>query len=238
LELNKVYVESAALIAAAPDVLPPHFFNSGVMVVRPSTSVFQSMQQHASLLTTFDGSDTGFLNAYFNTWFTDFPPQARLAAGYNAQQVMYDVTTDQNNTSSNFWDVQVGFDLYIVHYSNDIKPWETKSTSTSSSSLQVLWNMWHQKSKNFLLRWQKERKNQQRLQQGAEEQQKRTNASSATAKAPSSPSIHKLISNRFKELRVRGKSTQDAMRQAREELQPDEPNLDVGSQVAAMFGMR
>jgi glycogenin glucosyltransferase len=196
------------------------------------------MQRHASLLTTYDGSDTGFLNAYFNTWFTEFPPQARLAVGYNAQQVMHDVTTEENNASSNFWDVQVASDLYIIHYSNDTKPWETKSPPSSSSSLQVLWNTWHQKSKNFLLRWQKERAKQQRLQQEAEQQQKRTKASSETAKAPSSPSIHKLISNRFKELRAQGKSTQDAMQQAREELQPDEPNHDVGSQVAAMFGMR
>jgi lipopolysaccharide biosynthesis glycosyltransferase len=268
LERNKVYTESEALIAAAPDILPPHYFNTGVMVVRPSRQVFDTMQRHASLLTTFDGSDTGFLNAYFPTWFTEFPPQARLPVGYNAQQAMFDQTmetattdtsTDTNTTgTSTFWDVQVaGSDLYIVHYSNPVKPWQVAESSSSSSSasknsLQVLWKTWHQKSKNFLLRYQKERaKEEQQLQLEQEALHRQRQAQAAAAAKPAGTAsnstaaqlhpkqIHKLVTQRFKELRAQGKCTKDAMKQARAELQPsDEVERDVGSQVAAMFGMR
>lgn len=37
-----------------------------VMVIRPSEKVFQNMMAQRALLTTYDGSDTGFLNAYVN----------------------------------------------------------------------------------------------------------------------------------------------------------------------------
>lgn len=269
LERNKVYTESEALIAAAPDILPPHHFNTGVMVVRPSRQVFDTMQRHASLLTTFDGSDTGFLNAYFHTWFTEFPPQARLPVGYNAQQAMFDQTMDTASTdtsadtnatgTSTFWDVQVaGSDLYIVHYSNPVKPWQVAESSSSSSSsasknsLQVLWKTWHQKSKNFLYRYQKERAKEEELLQLEQEVLQRqrqaqaaaaarpvATASNATAAQHNPKQIHKLVTKRFKELRAQGKCTQDAMKQARAELQPgDEAEMDAGSQVAAMFGMR
>jgi hypothetical protein len=238
------------------------------MVVRPSRQVFDTMQRHASLLTTFDGSDTGFLNAYFPTWFTEFPPQARLPVGYNAQQAMFDQTmhtastetstdTDATGTST-FWDVQVaGSDLYIVHYSNPVKPWQVAESSSSPSSasknsLHVLWKTWHQKSRNFLLRYQKERvKEEQQLQLEQEALHRQRQAQAAAAAKPAATAsnssaaqlhpkqIHKLVTQRFKELRAQGICTQNAMKQARAELQPgDEVEMDVGSQVAAMFGMR
>jgi glycogenin glucosyltransferase len=240
LELNKVYTESEALIAAAPDILPPHQFNSGVMVVRPSTQVFETMQRHASLLTTYDGSDTGFLNAYFNTWYTEFPPQARLAAGYNAQQAMHDLTAE--GSGSAFWDVQVvASELYIVHYSNFIKPWEMAESSKTTKSLQVLWKTWHQKSKNFLSRYEKERAKEKQQSEEEEERQRKRKAPAAAAAASNTndpKNIQKLITKRYKELRKQGKSTQEAMQQARDELQPGEDReIDPGSQVAAMFGM-
>ena len=43
--------------------------------------------------------------------------------------------------------------------------------------------------------------------------------------------VHKLVARRFKELRLQGLSTQEAMKQARDELQPsDDLEPDAGSQ--------
>lgn len=270
-ELNKIYTESESLIAAAPDLLPPHHFNSGVMVVRPSTTVFETMQRHAKLLTTYDGSDTGFLNSYFSTWYTEFPPMARLPTGYNAQQAMFDMTRDDDNGggdgTSSFWDVQVaaGSDLYIVHYSNPVKPWDTTNHNNNNNnhSLQTLWRTWYNKSKNFLARYRKEEERRiqlqleeedaqrRRKQQAARGEQQQQRAAAAAARRPpatatSSSSInprqlHKLIAKRFKELRAQGKSGKEAMQQAREEYHQGDDNdaaIDPGMQVAAMFGMR
>jgi uncharacterized protein YgbK (DUF1537 family) len=51
--------------------------------------------------------------------------------------------------------------------------------------------------------------------------------------------IHRMITKRFQQLRKLGLSTEEAMTQAREELAPSaEFEPDVGSQVAAMFGMQ
>jgi lipopolysaccharide biosynthesis glycosyltransferase len=234
------------LIAAAPDILPPSNFNSGVMVVRPSTEVFQTMQRNAKQLTTFDGSDTGFLNAYYPTWYSDFPPDARLPAGYNAQSALYNLTADSVTGESTFWDAQLSHDLHIVHYSDPVKPWQVAAAESSESklassknSLQALWLTWYQKSKNFLLRDKKER-----VKEEKERQAKLEHAQTATAAAtPALPStndpkqIHKILAKRYKELRAQGMSSQEAMQQARNESQPNQ-ELDAGSQVAAMFGMR
>jgi lipopolysaccharide biosynthesis glycosyltransferase len=259
LGLNKIYTESESLIAAAPDILPPHHFNSGVMVIRPSTEVMETMKSHAKLLTTYDGSDTGFLNAYFNTWYTDFPPMARLASGYNAQQAMFEMTMDDNGNSS-FWDVQIGSDLHIVHYSNAEKPWAvetatTTATGTKDNSLHTLWKTWYNKSKNFLVRYRKEEERRIRLEEEEEDQRRqamkkqkaavaaavaRRPAAAGTSGSNNNPrELHKLIGKRFKELRAQGKSGKEAMQQAREEYQQgDDAEIDPGSQVAAMFGMR
>ena len=54
--------------AAAPDIFPPDNFNAGVMVVRPNKALFEKMLRHIPLLASYDGGDTGFLNAFFPDW--------------------------------------------------------------------------------------------------------------------------------------------------------------------------
>jgi glycogenin glucosyltransferase len=263
LERGKVYVESEALIAAAPDVVPPDKFNSGVLVVRPNKQVFENMMGQAGLLTTCDGSDTGFLNAYYNEWFTEMPPMTRLPVGYNAQQVLHELTADRDGVSSSYWDVSVAPDLKIVHFSNATKPWEThhaESTavttaaaatttaittpSKSQSTLVTLWKSWYQKSQNYLARYLKEQYLEQEAKQQAEQkqnakiQQQRKLAAAQQQRAANDPKhIHRLVTRRFKELRREGMPIQDAMAQAQAELQPEE-TTNAGDQVAAMFGMR
>jgi hypothetical protein len=238
------------LIAAAPDMLPPSNFNSGVMVVRPSTKVFQTMQKNASHLTTFDRSDTGFLNSYYNTWQTEFPPEARLSVGYNAQTALYDLTADPETGESTFWDAQLFYDLHIVHYSEINKPWQEvlvgpttadkeKEEKLKKRYLQLLWKSWYKKSKNFLARDRKERQEKEKKRQERIGQLQAKRAEKAVSAAKDPKYIHKLIANRYRKLRAQGLSTIDAMEQARTELQPEDADgLDAGAKVAAMFGMR
>ena len=250
LERGKVYVESEALIAAAPDIVPPDKFNSGVLVVRPNRDVFENMMGQAGLLTTCDGSDTGFLNAYYNEWFTQMPPMARLPIRYNAQQALHELTADQEGVLSSYWDTSIMPDLKILHFSNAVKPWETHAETTATtppkpqSSIVTLWKSWYKKSQNYLARYLKEQLQEQQAKQVAEQkhdainQQERKSAAAQQKRAANDPKhIHRLITRRFKELRAEGMPIQDAMAQARAELQPDE-TTDAGSQVAAMFGMR
>jgi hypothetical protein len=316
LELNKVYVESdTALIAAAPEVYPSDQFNSGVMVIRPSHQAYTCIQDFAAATSSttvvagggggrMDPSVTAFLNAYFSTWYKDYPPFARLSSGYNAPQIWYDwtatttTTTQYNNdddatttsTSSTtpkkyeemrsmFWDVQVAPNLYIIHYSNPIKPWQyvmdTKkghkiskdsvpslsSSSSSNSSLVMLFRTWYKNSQNYISRIERERAKEQQLENQEldqkrlvdtgkkrmkphQQQQQSSSSSSSTQRKDQHPrDIHRLIQRRYKTLRSKGLSTTDAMKQARMEVQQesdrdDDDDIDVGSQVAAMFGMR
>lgn len=46
-------------------------------------SVFKDMLSKIEELPTYDGGDTGFLNAYFPDWYT-MPSEHRLPYGFNA----------------------------------------------------------------------------------------------------------------------------------------------------------
>ncbi|KAL3925277.1 MAG: hypothetical protein SGILL_000518 [Bacillariaceae sp.] len=73
----------------------------------------------------------------------------------------------------------------------------------------------------------------------AREEEQARRQQHAAAENPNDPRVvDKLIRRRYKELRSQGKSTEEAMQQAREELQPsDIHEVDAGAQVAAMFGI-
>jgi len=145
------------LIAAAPDLFPPDKFNAGVMVIAPARQTFRDMMDRIRTTVSYDGGDTGFLNAYYPNWYsgqgegeggvggTDDSSRRRLAFGYNAQRFMYDCTYAKQ---PKYWDVGViggsgdtnGIvggtkdGLYVIHYSSSSKPWENTNRSTSSSS--------------------------------------------------------------------------------------------------------
>lgn len=119
------------LIAAAPDIFPPDKFNAGVMVLRPCAHVLLDILAKADegAITSYDGGDTGLLNAYYPDWFTNMPSSARLPFGCNAQRFLYNCTHAKR---PQYWDEGVvgsgdgGDDgLHIVHYSSSPKPWES-----------------------------------------------------------------------------------------------------------------
>jgi glycogenin glucosyltransferase len=246
LELGKVYIESEALIAAAPDIFPPDKFNAGVMVVRPSHSVFDSMMAQASLLTSYDGGDTGFLNAYFAEWYTDMPPRARLPFGYNAQRFLYHCTHEKQ---PNYWDTAV--DLHVIHYSSSPKPWATIGNlkqeaqehlgkedvervrkTTKSTELEALWRKWYRLAGKFAEQYAKNKAKEERQAAPA------AAARQEPAAALNPKEVHTLVTKRYKELRREGKPVAEAMAMARSQYGLDKSDdIPAATQVATMFGM-
>jgi lipopolysaccharide biosynthesis glycosyltransferase len=120
------------LIAAAPDIFPPDKFNAGVMLLQPSLPLFHDLMTQSQSLTTYDGGDTGFLNAYFDDWHS-YPTERRLGFQYNAQRFMHQCTYEKQ---PKYWDVAVG-DIFVIHFSSSPKPWESSVASASSKDGKV-----------------------------------------------------------------------------------------------------
>lgn len=244
LDLGKIYHESEALIAAAPDIFPPDKFNAGLLVIRPSDKVFKDMMEQRSQVNTYDGGDTGFLNAYFSNWYTDMPPFARLPFGYNAQRFLYHCTYAKQ---PNYWNLSVAPNLHIIHYSSSPKPWESKPPSSAgpardhlpdedvqtlqrlskSTELESLWWKWYGKSQKFntVVRDRARKKDSPK-------------AAAPKVSAASPLLVHKQVAARYKELRRMGKTSKEAMSMARQEYRLDDNPVDSTSAVAAMFGVR
>ncbi|KAH8060806.1 hypothetical protein JL721_9028 [Aureococcus anophagefferens] len=55
-------------LAAAPDVFPPDRFNAGVLLLRPDRATYERLVALAPTAPSYDGGDTGFLNAAFPAW--------------------------------------------------------------------------------------------------------------------------------------------------------------------------
>jgi len=118
--------------AAAPDVFPPDKFNAGVLVIKPDVAILECMLQCISdkRLSSYDGGDTGFLNAYFPHWYSS-SSESRLPFKYNAQRTMYWFTHEKR---PGYWE-SIG-PLKIIHYSSSPKPWQ-ESPPPPSSGKQV-----------------------------------------------------------------------------------------------------
>lgn len=259
LELGKVYQNSEALVAAAPDILPPDKFNAGVMVVRPSQAVFDNMMEQRALLTTYDGGDTGFLNAYFSNWYTDMPPFARLKFGYNAQRFLYHCTYEKQ---PNYWDLSVAPDLHIIHFSSSPKPWESKPAAVEppvvdvaniekhleeedlksltkvqkSAELEALWWKWSRKSQNYTQTFAREKIDAEEKEGKAIIAAKKRAIAQKPVVPKNPKEAHKLVTARYRELRRDGMDSKLAMAQARRDYGQDKEE-DAGTQVAAMFGL-
>ena len=100
--------------AAAPDMGILDLFNTGVLVADPSAAVLQDMLGKLETLQGYDGSDQGFLNAYFPDWYTG-PPEPRLPTRYNIPFFFYLYRPS--------WDRLLS-DMRIVHFLGPKKPWD------------------------------------------------------------------------------------------------------------------
>jgi len=241
------------LLSAAPDIFPPDKFNAGVLLIRPCPNIFQDMLMKTNLH-SYDGGDTGFLNAYYSDWHAATSHGRRLGFGYNAQRFMHHCTYEKQ---PNYWNKAI--DLFIIHYSSSPKPWEVeynkeeeqttanngllstedstnlKEAMNKNKELESSWWKWYKESQAFLEIYQ----NNVATAQAAQTKQ----IKDAKRRQPkTSKEIHKLVTKRYQELRKKhGKSSSDAMMIARREYRLDKDDNDKaknpGSQVAAMFGM-
>lgn len=150
--------------AAAPDVFPPDRFNAGVLLVRPNLVLFKDLIQQASsrALPSYDGGDTGFLNAYFSDWssgplllptstITDGSTSsssnsssiyissrgislARLPFAWNAQRTMHWMTYAK---APGYWE-SVAPSIKVLHFSSSPKPWEAEGAK-KKGELEMRW---------------------------------------------------------------------------------------------------
>lgn len=70
-------------------------------MVEPNAIEFQRLLTNISILPSYDGGDTGFLNACYPDWYSDMNASARLPFGYNAQRTMYWFTYEKR---PGYWD--------------------------------------------------------------------------------------------------------------------------------------
>jgi len=144
--------------AAAPDIFPPDRFNAGVMLVRPNLDVYEDMLRavEAGALPSYDGGDTGFLNAFFPKWYSSplvrtgstsssfstcggkTMPQkvsmARLPFIWNAQRTLHWMT---HAVAPGYWGA-VATHVKILHFSSSPKPWEPEGVR-KKGELEVKW---------------------------------------------------------------------------------------------------
>merc|ERR1719253_1246080 len=256
------------LLAAAPDLFPPDKFNAGVLVVRPSRAVFDDMlsrlPHHAGGpagagggLRSYDGGDTGFLNAYYPGWYAAMPASSRLPFGCNAQRLMHHCTHVKR---PQYWDDAIK-DLAIVHYSSSPKPWEALSEphdeaprppayldekdashvrAARQGKLEEMWMDTYKQSQRYAASEEKKA--------GEEEEAaaaRRAAERAPAAKRPPRPAGRaagatpdQLARRRYKELRKNGVATKRAMRQAREEYGLDrQDDTNPSRAVGQMFGL-
>jgi len=102
--------------AFSPDVFPPDKFNAGVIVLSPSRHTFNQLLEALPRLSSYDGGDTGFLNAFYPDWYT-WPSEHRLPFQYNALRTMYWFT----RANPGYWET---VKPKVIHYCSSPKPWE------------------------------------------------------------------------------------------------------------------
>jgi len=118
--------------AAAPDIFPPDRFNAGVLLIKPSLELFNQLKDATSRLLSYDGGDTGFLNAFFPDWFSR-GSKHRLPFQFNAQRTMYYFTMKNPGYWSSIQPIK------ILHFCSSPKPWQPKALAKGLGELETLW---------------------------------------------------------------------------------------------------
>eukprot|EP00802_Teleaulax_amphioxeia_P016235 Tamp_16349.p1 GENE.Tamp_16349~~Tamp_16349.p1 ORF type:complete len:378 (-),score=87.61 Tamp_16349:336-1439(-) len=124
-----------APFAAASEVFPPDTFNSGVLVIRPRQDLFEWLLDRSEEVPSYDGSDQGFLNTVFSSWW-QLPIAHRLAFKYNVPQTlaMYYPPAWEEMISAQ--------STSILHFAGDdsMKPWSFSGVVPASLARYVhLW---------------------------------------------------------------------------------------------------
>jgi glycogenin glucosyltransferase len=85
--------------AASPELGFPDCFNSGVMVLKPSESVFEELVKLAKAEESLDGGDQGLLNVFFGDGSRGHPSQVYFD-GMKSSQVNGHISGKTNGTTN------------------------------------------------------------------------------------------------------------------------------------------
>ena len=96
-------------------------FNSGLMVLRPSSATFRDLLNQIATLPSYDGGDQGFLNEYFQ---------------HKWQQIPYIYNAVQTTYSTGAWQLDEVAVLHLMEH----KPW--KALSAENAYLAPLHDVW------------------------------------------------------------------------------------------------
>ena len=110
--------------AAGPDYFVPDRFNSGVMVLDPSTATYEAMRTALRGSASYDGGDQGFLNEFFADWYA-MPIANRLPPGYNMHHFILQFLISHPSLKS------MAKEAKIIHYTLQ-KPWMTPTLAGGS----------------------------------------------------------------------------------------------------------
>jgi glycogenin glucosyltransferase len=116
-------------VAAAPDFFLPDRFNSGVMVIEPSSAFFAHLHDALRSVGSYDGGDQGFLNEMFPDWYAR-PVSYRLPAGYNLHHFVFQFLMAHESLKS-----RVLSEVRVLHFTLQ-KPW---MGLTLSGGAEVWW---------------------------------------------------------------------------------------------------
>ncbi|SPO21771.1 related to glycogenin-2 beta [Ustilago trichophora] len=130
--------------AASPDTGWPDAFNSGVMMLTPSSATFEAIRSFARSTGSWDGADQGLLNDFFGPedGSGDLTGDAQDAAsapggGWKRLSFRYNVTSHGGYTFAPAYQ-RYGQSINIVHFIGQHKPWNRpRPSGTAQPNLLV-----------------------------------------------------------------------------------------------------
>lgn len=217
-------------------------FNAGLMLLRPSSSIFNDMMCHNLNPEHLQCEIEDFLNSFFPVWCSEnnMTSHSCLPSRYYTESEEY---SDHTTT--------IG-EVFIVRYSSSPKPWETSSKHrvidtfkcgrTMDQTRENMWQKAYARSRQYHsveLQKRKKADNQSssnQLKSSLPPSSDQSMTSSSQTKSTNTKS-HDLVHKRYTQLRKSGMSIKEAMAMARQEYGLDkEEDNDPTSSVGKMFG--
>ncbi|SNX82493.1 related to glycogenin-2 beta [Melanopsichium pennsylvanicum] len=122
-------LDTSIHFAAAPDTGWPDAFNSGVMMLTPSSHTFEAIRSFARTTGSWDGADQGLLNDFFGpeqgSTYSQHQAQEALTApggGWKRLSFRYNVTSHGGYTFAPAYQ-RYGQSINVVHFIGQNKPW-------------------------------------------------------------------------------------------------------------------
>jgi lipopolysaccharide biosynthesis glycosyltransferase len=119
--------------------------NSGLLVIEPSLNLYQQILDSIDILPSKDGSDQGFLHAFYPEW-----PQSdklHLHHRYNIPAIYLPEYCDNHYFIFDYRHKKLGTNTSIIHFINWLKPWninmrlfKRRTTDKTEQALFLWWD--------------------------------------------------------------------------------------------------